>query len=88
MKTEYKLRIQTLREMTFGYKAIVQNVLQKCLGLNNLKLMFSLIADFFAKCRVFFSENLFSGTLLSKCYALLAGDLQKSYFVFQICFSI
>ena len=47
MKTEYKMRIQTLREMSFGYKAIVQNVLQKCLGLNNLKLMSSLISDFF-----------------------------------------
>jgi len=33
----------------------------------------------------FFSENLvFFGTLLSKCSALLAGDLQKSYSVCQI----
>jgi len=64
MKTEYKMRIQTLREMSFGYKAIVQNVLQKCLGLNNLKLMSSLIADFFLQNAPFSFQKIY---FLERC---------------------
>jgi len=50
-------------------------------SLYNLKLLSKIIMIFLH----FFRENLvYFGTLLSKCSALLAGDWQKSYFIFQI----
>ena len=71
------MRIQMLCEMSFGYKLLLQNFLQKCPKPYNLKLMSEIIMNFLQ----FFRENLvFFSYVVKYMFCMLAGDLQKSYF--------
>jgi len=75
------MRIQMLCEMSFGYKLLLQNFLQKCPKPYNLKLMSEIIMNFLQ----FFRENLvFFRTLLSICSACWLATYKNRTFVFHI----